>query len=243
MLKMNEEKKKLLTHAATAFGGFLFGRMTGDPSLRKSLFGYRIVPAIIVSCAVAYTAINFPKELFGYLKVSDSNSTLVETKAIDKGINIFDKNNGGSLEKEIKTYRGELERIDGKIEDLYKINTSQQNSQQTQQKTITPDSYIGGLKDIFSTDNSEKISSSTGNHKDNSSLNNSSSLNIEYILFDKSDQKFYIFSNEKVIHSGNMIFNRFGKPPNGVYNVDKIKSMTGDLYPGFITLDGLILAI
>ncbi len=72
-------------------------------------------------------------------------------------------------------------------------------------------------------------------------LGASSGENIyNWLTFDKSEQKFYFFKNNKLVGSGPFIYNKQGKPENGVYEVQKITPKEEKLKPVFIGINGVV---
>ncbi|MGV8151243.1 MAG: hypothetical protein ACP5NV_05955 [Candidatus Woesearchaeota archaeon] len=220
---MKDGLKSVLTHGLSGIAGFFLGKKTSDSSSRNKYLRDRLIPAIVISYAIAYTAINLPKELFDYAKTTNNNETVLKNKALDKGINIFDENNG--LQKELDLYKNELEKKTEEIERLQELKL---------------DKGYNYDNEDDNNDISSRVSHDDNSYRTRSTSTSRNSAGIDYILFDKSEQSFYVNSDGDIVQSGDMIFNGSGKPPNGTYSIKEIKSMTGDLYPGFIKLEGVI---
>lgn len=227
---MNETLKKILSYGGVGGLGYYLG-LKNNERPKTSLFS-RFIPTVIFTSALAYFLINVPKSFIGYLEKRNDNYTKIEVLKIDKG---YEKealklkemeNKQKQLEEKIENKQNKIESIYQKsVEDLLKFSST------NNEKINTLDRKVDELKSSINNISKDKVKS------ENIAYENP----YLWLVFDKSDQMYYLYDQNKLIKSGLMIFNKEkDKPFNGIYNVREIKNKSGDLYPGFITLEGVV---
>ncbi len=218
---MGDTLKNILTHGAAAVGGFYFGSKNATPGERSKNIFSRFIPTLIIAYGITHFAINTPGEFFDYMKQVNNNSTEVRKLEIEKKVEIYDDkiNKLDDTQKQLEDY------FNNEMQNKSNIDASQNNK-------------IGGIEKKLN-----DISSSSSKKEGNGFVPFESSENTAYntwVAFDKTDQRFYFYKNQELTKSGPMIFNGSGKPAVGLYTVNEVNNRSGDLFPGFIRLDGVI---
>lgn len=221
---MGDTLKNILTHSAAAVGGFYFGSKRASPAERSKNIFSRFIPTLIIAYGITHFAINTPGEFFDYLRQRDNNSTKIREIEIKNKIDVYDDkiNKIDDTQKQLENY----------------FKTEIQNKSDIDN---TQNKKIGGIEKKL---NDLQSSSRDGvNSQGQGFVPFASTDNTAYntwLVFDKSDQKFYFYKNHELVKSGPMIFNSAGRPANGLYQVNDVSNREGRLYPGFIKLDGVI---
>lgn len=239
--------KNILTHSAAAGGGYYLGKKSGGNGNPKHTLFSRFIPTVIFAAGIAYFAFKAPDTVTEVITTSSNNNTRIELqrdsldarireKALEKGINIYDNKTleFDELQKQFKEYKNEVEKYKQTFFDISKQHNKKLDSisDKLNRTDYTSNNNVN-------TSGNNLGSNISGKNMRDKPGTESNAYNT-WLVFDKSDQKFYFYKDNKLVRSGPMIFNKNGNPPNKIYTVQKITPKECSLAPVFIGLEGVI---
>lgn len=218
---MGDTLKNILTHGAAALGGFYVGSKNATPAEKSKNIFSRFIPTLIIAYGITHFAINTPRELFNYLTHRDDNYTEIKKLEIEKNVGIYDDkvNKLFDKQKQLEDY------FNNKMKNKSNIDASQNSKIRGIEKKLNDISYSSSKNEGKGFVPFESIENTAYN---------------TWVVFDKTDQRFYFYKNQKLVKSGPMIFNGSGNPAVGLYTVNEVNKRSGNLFPGFIRLEGVI---